>query len=112
MYEIIIRDYVNKLTEDDIIQYSKRKNISLNDDEVKVLYLYAKNYWREFYRGNPNDLILELKEKLRPQVFDSLYKIYTDLKDKLNWFIFFYCNLLINYYLRSSLLNQLIFPFL
>ena len=49
MYEIIIRDYVNKLTEDDIIQYSKRKNISLNDDEVKVLYLYAKNYWREFY---------------------------------------------------------------
>ena len=34
MYEIIIRDYVNKLTEDDIIQYSKRKNISLNDDEV------------------------------------------------------------------------------
>ena len=89
MYEIIIRDYVNKLTEDDIIQYSKRKNISLNDDEVKVLYLYAKIYWREFYRGNPNDLILELKEKLRPQVFDSLYKIYTDLKDKLNWFIFF-----------------------
>lgn len=84
MYEIIIRDYVNKLTEDDIIQYSKRKNISLNDDEVKVLYLYTKNYWREFYRGNPNDLILELKEKLRPQVFDSLYKIYTDLKDKLN----------------------------
>ena len=84
MYEIIIRDYVNKLTEDDIIQYSKRKNISLNDDEVKVLYLYEKNYWREFYRGNPNDLILELKEKLRPQVFDSLYKIYTDLKDKLN----------------------------
>ena len=53
MYEIIIRDYVNKLTEDDIIQYSKRKNISLNDDEVKVLYLYAKNYWREFYRGQP-----------------------------------------------------------
>lgn len=84
MYEIIIRDYVNKLTEDDIIQYSKRKNISLNDDEVKVLYLYAKNYWRAFYKGNPNDLILELKEKLRPQVFDSLYKIYTDLKDKLN----------------------------
>ena len=89
MYEIIIREYVNKLTEDDIIQYSKRKNISINDDEVKVLYLYAKNYWREFYKGNPNDLILELKEKLRPQVFDSLYKIYTDLKDKLNWFIFF-----------------------
>ena len=37
MYEIIIRDYINKLTEDDIIQYSKRKNISLNDDDMQKI---------------------------------------------------------------------------
>lgn len=84
MYEIIIRDYINKLTEQDIIEYSKRKNIELNDDEVKILYLYAKNYWREFYKGYPKDLIEELKEKLRPQTFKTLYKIYIDLKQKLN----------------------------
>lgn len=108
MYEIIIRDYVNKLTEDDIIQYSKRKNISLNDDEVKVLYLYAKNYWREFYKGNPNDLILELKEKLRPQVFDSLYKIYTDLKDKLNWIDLSFLLQFINYLLFRKFITKAI----
>ena len=84
MYEIIIRDYINKLTEQDIIEYSKRKNIELNDDEDKILYLYAKNYWREFYKGYPKDLIEELKEKLRPQTFKTLYKIYIDLKQKLN----------------------------
>lgn len=84
MYEIIIRDYINKLTEQDIIEYSKRKNIELNDDEVKILYLYAKNYWREFYKGYPKDLIEELKEKLRLQTFKTLYKIYIDLKQKLN----------------------------
>ena len=56
----------------------------LNDDEVKILYLYAKNYWREFYKGYPKDLIEELKEKLRPQTFKTLYKIYIDLKQKLN----------------------------
>lgn len=84
MYEIIIRDYINKLTEQDIIEYSKRKNIELNDDEVKILYLYAKNYWREFYKGYPKDLIEELKEKLRPQTFNTLYKMYVDLKNKFN----------------------------
>lgn len=84
MYEIIIRDYINKLTEQDIIEYSKRKNIELNDDEVKILYLYAKNYWREFYKGYPKDLIEELREKLRPQTFNTLYKIYVDLKNKFN----------------------------
>lgn len=84
MYEIIIRDYINKLTEQDIIEYSKRKNIELNDDEVKILYLYAKNYWREFYKGYPKDLIEELREKLRPQTFNTLYKMYVDLKNKFN----------------------------
>ena len=84
MYEIIIRDYINKLTEQDIIEYSKRKNIELNDDEVKILYLYAKNYWREFYKGYPKDLIEELKEKLRPQTFKTLCRIYIDLRRGLN----------------------------
>jgi len=83
MYEIIIRDYINKLTEEDIINYANKKNIELSNDEVKVLYVYAKNYWKEFYNGNPTDLILELKEKLSPKNFDILYKIYIQLKEKL-----------------------------
>lgn len=84
MYEIIIRDYINKLTEEDIINYGKRKNIDISNEDAKILYLYAKNYWKEFYKGNPKDIIIELKEKLEPITFNRLYKIYCELKDKLN----------------------------
>lgn len=84
MYEIIIRDYVNKLTEEDIKNYGKKKNICISDNDCKILYVYAKNYWREFYKENPSDLILELKEKLEPNTFNELYKIYVNLKGKLN----------------------------
>ena len=41
-----------------------------------------KNYWKEFYKGNPTELINELKEKLEPKTFNTLYKIYIDLKQK------------------------------
>lgn len=82
LYEIIIRDYINKLTEEDIIQYGKRKNINISDDDAKILFVYAKNYWKEFYKGNPSELINELKEKLNPETFNKLYKIYIDLKQK------------------------------
>lgn len=82
MYEIIIKDYVNKLTEEDIINYGKRKNINISNDDAKILYVYAKNYWREFYKGNPNDLIDEIKEKIDPETFNKLYKIYINLKSK------------------------------
>ena len=83
MYEIIIRDYVNKLTEEDILNFCKNKEIRINDEEAKILYLYAKNYWKEFYKGNPKDLILELKEKINENAFNKLYNLYIDLKKKI-----------------------------
>ena len=82
LYEIIIRDYIKKLTEEDIIKYGKRKNIDISNDDSKILFVYAKNYWKEFYKGNPTELINELKEKLEPKTFNTLYKIYIDLKQK------------------------------
>jgi len=84
MYEILIKEYVNKLTEEDIKKYANSYNIDVNDDECKVLYLYAKNYWREFYKDEPKELIDELKEKLRPDTFNILYKFYKETKDKIN----------------------------
>lgn len=83
MYEIIIRDYVNKLTENDILNFCNKKEIPINNDETQILYLYAKNYWKEFYKGNPNDLILELKEKINENAFNKLYNLYIDLKKKI-----------------------------
>jgi len=83
MYEFLIKEYVNKLTEEDIKKYAKGYNIDINDDECKVLYLYAKNYWREFYRGEPQELINELKEKLRQETFNKLYNFYKEAKLKI-----------------------------
>ena len=70
-------------TEDDFVDlYYLRKNIDISNEDAKILFVYAKNYWREFYKGNPTELINELKEKLEPKTFNTLYKIYIDLKQK------------------------------
>ena len=84
MYEFLIKEYVNKLTEEDIKKYAMGYNIDISDDECKILYLYAKNYWREFYKSEPKELINELKEKLRPNTFKVLYKFYKEIKSKIN----------------------------
>jgi len=82
MYELIIKDYISKLTEEDIIKYGKRKNIDISNNDSKILYMYAKNYWKEFYKDNPTDIINEIKEKINPDTFNKLYKIYINLKNK------------------------------
>lgn len=84
MYEFLIKGYIDKLTETDIKKYAKNYNIDINDEECKVLYLYAKNYWKDFYKDEPKELINELEEKLRPDTFNTLYKIYKDTKSKIN----------------------------
>ena len=84
MHELLIKDYINKLTEEDIIKYGKKKDIDISFEDAKILYVYAKNYWREFYKENPTDLIEELKEKLEPLTFIKLNKIYKELKGKYN----------------------------
>ena len=82
MYEIVIKDYINKLTEEKIIKYCKSKDIDISFEDAKILYVYAKNYWRLFYRDYPEELIKELKEKLSPNTFDKLLKIYKDIKKR------------------------------
>lgn len=82
MYEYLIGEYINKLTEDEIKKHSEKRNIFLNDDETKTLYLYAKNYWREFYRGEDKEIVEEIRQKIRPDTFNQLYTIYLETKEK------------------------------
>lgn len=80
MYEIVIKDYINKLTEEKIIEYGKKKDIDISLEDAKILYVYAKNYWKEFYKSYPQDLIDELKEKLNPNTFNKLLEYYKKAK--------------------------------
>lgn len=84
MYEYLIGEYVNnKLTEQDINSFALNKNIHLTQDEIKIIYVYIKNYWKEFYKGNPAELFIELKEKLNKKTYDTIIKLYEEYKNKI-----------------------------
>ena len=84
MYEYLIGEYINnKLDENDITNYAKKKNIHLTDNETKIIYVYIKNYWKEFYKGDPTNLFIELKEKLNQETYDTIIKLYKEYKNKI-----------------------------
>ena len=88
MYEKLIKEYVLKLTEEDIEKYAKKKGITITDEEIKTIYMYIKNYWKEFLKGNPNELFLELKEKLSKDVYEEVLNLYNEYKNKIKNFKF------------------------
>jgi len=81
--EFLIKGYVNKLTEENIVEYAHKNGIEINNDETKIIYLYIKNYWNVFYNGNPNELFMELKEKIRPNTYNLIVKLFNEYKSKI-----------------------------
>ena len=82
MKEYLIKDYISKLTVDDIKTFANKKNITIADTDAIILYTYAKNNFQDFFNGNDDLLIKELKEKLNPDTFKEAYKLYLEYKIK------------------------------
>ena len=80
--EFILKEYVEKIREKDIKNYALKEGINLNDDEVKIIYMYIKNYWQVFYKGNPEELFLELKSKLSENAYNKIIELYIEYKRK------------------------------
>jgi len=82
--EKLIKEYIDNIDEYTIDKYAKSQNINLSDDELKVLYLYLKNYWQVFLKGNPNDLFKELEQQINKDNLDKIKELYQKYKEKIN----------------------------
>lgn len=80
--EYVIKELVDKLNENDIRNYALKEGINLTDDELKVIYMYIKNYWQVFYKDDPTSLFSELKEKLSPKTYSKIIELYNKYKRK------------------------------
>ena len=80
MYENIIKNYVDKLTKEDIINYSKKEDIFLNDNEINVIYDEIKNKWKQLYNGNTR-VITDLENKINNKAYNKLIDLYNTYKN-------------------------------
>lgn len=83
MYENIIKNYIDKLTKEDIINYSKKEGIFLNDSEINVIYDEIKNNWKQLYNGNTR-VITNLENKINNKAYNRLIDLYNTYKKFLN----------------------------
>ena len=76
----LIKEYIKKITEEDIYNYALKEGITLLNNEVKVIYVYIKNYWQVFLNEDSTFLFEELKEKVEPKTYDKLIELYNKYK--------------------------------
>lgn len=76
----LIKEYIKKITEEDIYNFALKEGITLLDHEKKVLYVYIKNYWQVFLNEDATFLFEELKEKLEEKTYDKVIELYNKYK--------------------------------
>ena len=82
MYEIIIKEYINKLTTNDIKKYAFTNNIYINDDETEIIYNFIINYWKNIYRTKDISIINKLKGKINNEAYNSIVNLVNKYKNK------------------------------
>jgi len=79
----IIKENIENIDEYTIEKYAKSNQINLSNKEIKIIYLYLKNYWQIFYKGDPTELFKELKEQLEKENNEKILNLYNKYKEKI-----------------------------
>lgn len=82
--EQLIKEYIDNIDEYTINKYAKINNINLTDKELKVIYLYIKNYWQVFLKDDPKDLFKELEDQIQKNNLNKIKELYYKYKEKIN----------------------------
>ncbi len=68
MYKQLLKNYIDKLSKEDIIKYIENNNYSVSNKEIDTIYYYIKNYWEDFYNDKE-----EVWKKLKNDVSGNTY---------------------------------------
>ena len=79
------KTYHINLSKDDILYYTKNKlNYNLEDNELDIIYLYIKRYYKEILSGNYNDILNSIKDRIRVSTYNKIIELLEKYKSYIN----------------------------
>lgn len=82
MTEILIKQYINRMTFNDIDVFARQYGLVLKNKEIEIIYTYIKGDWRTFLYGNPRGILNDLKSQLEPLTYNKIEQLYVHFKEK------------------------------
>ena len=80
MYNLI-KNYIDKMTKEDINNFALTNNITLSKEELDFLYRFIKNNFDVIY-SNPNVDLSKYKKYFSEENFTKILKLVSDYKIK------------------------------
>ena len=70
----IIKNYVNNLTYNDVVEFIHRSNYHIKEEEIEIIYKYIKNYCDDILNENP-DVFSKLKHEVCEETYNEVMKL-------------------------------------
>lgn len=87
MYELIIQNYINNLSKDDIIYFALKNNIQLNNIEVDAILSALKRDYKILLSDEYENIFLREKEKLSKENYNKILNLYLIYRHKYKNFL-------------------------
>lgn len=82
----LIEDYVRRLNIGDVEKFALKQGIILDKEELTIVYDYIRKNYKTFIYGNPRDILIEIKAKVKPLTYTKIENLYMKFKDKIDLF--------------------------
>ena len=82
MQEFLIKNYISRLTLDDIDEFAKKHGIELKEQELKLIEQHIRKDWRTIIYGNPKPILDNIKTKLNNLQYQKIENLYIEFKHK------------------------------
>ena len=82
----LIEDYIKRLNISDIERFAIKQGIVLDQEELNIVYNYIKKEYKTLIYGNPKDILLDIKTKVKPLTYTKIENLYIKFKDKIELF--------------------------
>ena len=77
-----IKEYIESLDKDKLNTILIKNDISLNSDELNIIYNHIKNDWYDFIYEDPTPILIDLENNINKDSYDKLYDAYKKAKEK------------------------------
>ena len=82
----LIEEYIKRLNINDIERFALKQGITLDKDELDIIYNYIKKDYKTIIYGNPRDILIDIKNKVKPLTYNKIENLYEKFKDKIDIF--------------------------
>ena len=82
----LISEYVNRMQKQDVNNFAIKQGITLDNEELDIIYNYIKNNYKTLIYGNPKVILEEIKYQVKRLTYNKIENLYMQFKDKIDNF--------------------------